>query len=105
MIVEMNVIVDHLVAVELQLLSDFLFLLHGKSDGFQHKIHTLTCSYFVRDNTIVKQIPDYRQIKNSLTCVDIRNARDPFVVRLIGLKLFVQQVFVFVKLLPPLSWT
>jgi len=92
-----------LVAVELQLRSDFLFPLHSKADGIQHQVGTLTCSRFVGNDAVVKQIPNHRQIKNSLAGMDVRDIRDPFVVGSFGLKLSVQQILIFMKLLSHLS--
>ena len=92
-----------MVAVELQLRSDFLLLLHGKSDGVQYEIDRLCCSCFIRNNAIVEQIPNYREVKNTLTGMDVGDIRDSFVVWPVSLKLSVQQVFVLVKLLSHLS--
>ena len=79
-----------MVAVELQLRSDLLFLLHGKSDGVQHKIYTLICSGFICNNAIIEQIPDHRQIEHTLPGMDIGDIRDLLVVGAVCLKLSVQ---------------
>ena len=91
-----------MVAVELQLRSDFLFLPHRKPDGVQYKIACLCSSCLVGNNTVVKQISNDRQIKHALTGVNVRDVRDPLVIGAISLKFSVQQVFVFVNLLPHL---
>ena len=70
-------VLTSLVAVELQLRSDFLFFLHSKTDDVQYKINRLCCTCFVSNNAVVKQIPDHRQIKNALPGMNVRNIRDP----------------------------
>ena len=92
-----------MVAVELQLRSDFLFLLHRKSDGVQYKIDCLCGPRLVGNDTVVKQIPNDRQVKHALTGADIGDVRDPLMIGAISLKFSVQQVFILVKLLPHLS--
>ena len=91
--------------MELHLRSDFLFLLHGKTDGIQYEIHTLTCSCFARNHAVVKQIPNHGQIEYTLSGMDEGNIRDPFVVGSVRLKVSVQSIFVFVKLLAHLPHT
>ncbi len=92
-----------MVAVELQLRSDFLFLLHGKPDSVQHEVGRLCCSCFVCNDAVVKQIPNHRQIEHTLFGVDIRDICDLFMVWSICLKLSVQQILVFMELLTHLS--
>lgn len=48
---------------------------------------------------IVIEIPDHRQIEDTLAGVDIRNVRDPLSVRLICTEVSVEQILIFVGLL------
>ena len=62
-----NVVLKALVAVELQLCSDPLFLFpHGKSNGVQHQIHRLLCSGLISHDAVVIEIPDNGQIQYTL---------------------------------------
>ena len=61
-----------LVAVELQLRSDSLFLLlHGQADGVQNQIYRLLCSGFVSDNGIVIEIPDHGQAQYGVDIISL----------------------------------
>ncbi|MDY3014072.1 MAG: hypothetical protein SOR61_02550, partial [Evtepia sp.] len=89
-----------LVAVELQLRSDSLFLLlHGQADGVQNQIYRLLCSGFVSDNGIVIEIPDYGQVQYALFGVNVENVCYPFAVGSVCVKLPIEQIFVLVNLL------
>ena len=70
-----------LVAVELQLRSDPLFLtLHGQANGVQNQIDCLLCCSFVSYDAVVVEVPDHRQVQYALIGVDIRDVRYPFVL-------------------------
>ncbi len=73
-----------MVAVELQLRSDFLFLLlHCQTNGVQNQIHRLFRSSFVGHNAVVIEIPDYGQVQHALFGVDIKDV--PVTHLLLGL--------------------
>ena len=92
-----------LVAVELQLCNDSLFLtLHGQANGVQNQTHCLFCSSLVSHNAVVVEIPDHRQIQYTLFGVNVGDACHPFAVGLIRVKVSAQQILVVVYLLPHL---
>ena len=99
----MRGVLTPLVAVEKQLRSDFLFSLQSKTNGVQHKIHRLVCAGFICNNTVIEQIPDHRETEDTLTCVDIGNIRNLLTGWFVCLKRPVEQILIFVKLLPHLS--
>ena len=79
------------VAVELQLHSDFLFLLlHCQTNGVQNQIHRLFRSGFVGHNAIVIEIPNHGQVQHALPGVNVRDVRYPFAVWLACVKVHVQ---------------
>lgn len=90
-----------LVAVELQLPGDFLFL-YSKSNGIQHQIDCLRSGGFVSHNTVVVQIPDHGKVQDSLLGVDVGDICDPFTVGPFCAEFSVQQIFILVHLLPQL---
>ena len=93
-----------LVAVELQLRSDSLFLLfHCQPNRIQHKIHRLVCCCFIRHNAVVIQITDHGQIQYALFGMNIRNVCYPFCIGIVCAKLTVKQVGVLVLLLSQLD--
>lgn len=92
-----------LVAVELQLRSDPLFLLlHSQMNGVQNQIHRLLGASLVGHNSVVIKVPDHRQVQYALVGVDVGYICYPFAVELVGMKFSVQQIFVPVNLLPQL---
>ena len=90
-----------LVAVEVQLPGDFLFL-YSKSNGVQYQIDRLGCSRFVSYNTVVEQIPDHGKIQDSLFGVDVGDICDPFTVGAFCVEFSIQQIFILVYLLTQL---
>ena len=100
----MRGILKPLVAVELQLCGDLLlFFADCQPDGVQDQIHCLLCPSLVSHNAVVVEVTDHRQVQHSLFGMDIRNVRDPFTVRLVCVKLSIQQILILVELLPHLS--
>ena len=96
----MRGILKALVAVELQLRSDSLFLfLHRQPDRIQHKIDRLSGRCLVSYNAVVIQIPDYGQIQYTLLRMDVGDVRDPFCIRPVCPELSVQQILVLMYLL------
>ena len=92
-----------LVAVELQLCGDLLFFsFHGQTNGVQHQIHRLCRSCFLSRNAVIIEVPDHGQVQYALLGVDVGDVCYPFAVRLVRMKLPVQQIFVLVYLLPHL---
>ena len=92
-----------LVAVEVQLRSDSLFLLlHSQTDGVQNQIHRLLGASLVGDDAVVIEIPDHGQIQHALLGVDIGDVSHPFAVGLVRMELPVQQILVLMELLPRL---
>ena len=88
-------------AVELQLCSAPLFLFtHRQTNGIQYQIDCLLCIGLVGNDTVIIKIPDHGKIQHALLCVEVRNICYPFAVRSVRVKLTVQQVFVFMYLLP-----
>ena len=82
-----------LVAVELQLRSDSLFLLlHCQPDRIQNKIDCLPGGRVVGHNAVVVQITDHGQMQYTFLGVDIRNICDPFAVRSVSMELPFQQI-------------
>ena len=76
-----DVVLKALVAVELQLCSDPLFLFpHGEPNGVQHQIHRLLCPGLVSHDAVVVEVTDHRQVQHTLLGVDVRDVRDPFAV-------------------------
>ena len=69
---EVSGVLKPLVAVELQLRSDFLFLrFHCQTNRIQYEIYGLLCAGFVSNNTVIVQITDHRQIQHTFRGVDI----------------------------------
>ena len=100
----MRGILKALVAVELQLRSDSLFLfLHRQPDRVQYKIDRLSGRCLISYNAIVIQIPDYGQIQYTLLRMDVGNVRDPFRIRPVCPELSVQQILVLMYLLSKVS--
>lgn len=96
----MRGILKALVAVELQLRSDSLFLFfHRQPDRIQHKIDRLSGRCLVSYNAVVIQIPDYGQIQYTLLRMDVGDVRDPFCIRPVCPELSVQQILVLMYLL------
>ena len=89
-----------LVAVELQLRSDSLFLfLHCQSDRVQDKVDCLLCSCLVGYDAVVIKISDHGQVQHTFLGVDIGNIRDPFGIWSICPKLPIQQILLLMHLL------
>ena len=89
-----------LVAVELQLRSDFLSLfLHGQPDRVQDEVYRLLCGSLVGHDAVVVQIPDHGQIQHALFGVDVGNIRNPLAVRSVSPELPFQQIVVLMYLL------
>ena len=96
----MRGILKALVAVELQLRSDSLFLfLHRQPDRIQYKIDRLSGRCPVSCNAIVIQIPNHGQIQYTLFRMDVGDVRDPFHIRPVCLELSVQQILILMYLL------
>ena len=77
----MGYVLKALVAVELQLRSDTLFLLlHGQTNGAQNQIHRLLGSGFVGNDAVIIEIPDHGQVRYALLGVDLGDVRCPFAV-------------------------
>ena len=74
-----------------------------RKDAVQDQIHCLLCPSLVSHNAVVVEVTDHRQVQHSLFGMDIRNVRDPFTVRLVCVKLSIQQILILVELLPHLS--
>ena len=92
-----------LVAVELQLCGDLLlFSAYCKTDGIQHEVHRLLCSSLVDHNAVVVQIPDHGQVQLTLLCLNVGDIGHPFAVRCFGMKISVDNISVFMQLLPHL---
>ena len=90
-----------LVAVELQLPSDFLFL-YSKANGIQHQVDCLRSCSFVGHDTVVVQIPDHGKVQDSLLGVDVGDICDPFTVGSFCVEFSVEQIFILVYLLSQL---
>ena len=89
-----------LVAVELQLRSDPLFLLlHSQADGVQNQIHRLFGTSLVGDDAVVIEIPDHGQLQYALLGVNVGDVGHPFAVRAVRMELPVQQILILVELL------
>ena len=89
--------------MELQLRSGPLFcLLHGQTNGVQHQVHRLPGAGFVHHNAVVIEVPDHGQLQYAMLGVDVGDVCYPFAVRLVRMKLPIQQIFVHVYLLPHL---
>ena len=96
----MRGILKALVAVELQLRSDSLFLpLHGQANGVPHQVYCLSGRCLVSYNAVVIQIPDYGQIQYTLLRMDVGDVCDPFCIRPVCPELSVQQILVLMYLL------
>ena len=92
-----------MVAVELQLRSDPLFLLfHCLMNGIQNQIHCLLGSSLVGDDAVVIEVPDYGKVQHTLLGVDVGDVCYPFAVGFVRMELPVQQILVLVYLLPHL---
>ena len=80
---------------------------HRKMNGFQYKIDCLAGISLVSNNASVIQVTNHGQIENSFFGLNIRNIRDPLLVRIVSVKLTVQQIvvsmFIIAHLLPLLS--
>ena len=88
-----------LVAVELQLRSDFLSLvLHSQPDRVQDEVHCLLCSGLVGHDAVVIQIQDHGQVQYTLFGVDVGNICDPLAVWSVSPELPLQQIFVLMYL-------
>jgi len=89
-----------LVAVELQLRSDSLFLLlHCQPNRVQDKINRLLRGCLVGHDTVVIQIPDHRQIQYTFLGLYIGNICNPFAVGTACVKLPFQQILISMYLL------
>ena len=66
----MRCVLKALVTVELQLCGD-LFLSLSRLDCFQNKLYILSCTCFVGNNTVIKQIPNDGKIQYALLSVYI----------------------------------
>ena len=98
--VRLRGILKPLVAVELQLRSECLFLLlHGQPDGIQDQICRLPCTSLVSHDAVVVEVTDYGQLQHTLPGMDVRDVHDPFAVRPVCMKLSAQQIFILVNLL------
>ncbi len=87
----MRGVLKALVAVELQLRSDCLFLAHrSQVDGTQHQIHRLLGSSLVSYDAVVVEVTDHGQIQHTLLGLDIRNIGYPFAVGSVCVKLPVE---------------
>ncbi len=96
-------VLKSLVAVELQLRSDRLFLLlHRQTNGVQDQIHRLLSSGLISHDAVVIEIPDHGQIQDTLLGVDVRDVRYPLVIGPVRVKVSVQQILIPVDLLPHL---
>ena len=73
---------------------------HRQTNGIQYQIDCLLCAGLVGNDTVIIKIPDHGKIQHALLCVEARNICYPFAVRSVRVKLTVQQVFVFMYLLP-----
>ena len=72
----MGCVLKALVAVELQLRSDRLFLpLHGQTNSVQNQIHRLLSSGLVSHDAVVIEIPDHGQVQYALLGVDVGDVR------------------------------
>ena len=90
--------------MEVQLCSGPLFSpAHSQPNGVQHQIHCLLCPGLVGHDAVVIEIPDHGQIQYALLCMDVGNIRYPFAVGPVRIELAVQQVFVFMYLLPQID--
>ena len=99
----MACILKPLVAVEVELPGDPLFLLpHSQTNGVQHQVHSLAGGRFVGDDAVVIEVPDHGQIQYALLGMDVGDVRYPFAVGPVRMKLPVQKIFVLVYLLPHL---
>ena len=95
----MRGILKALVAVELQLRSDSLFLVfHRQPDRIQYKIDRLFGCCLVSYNAIVIQIPDDRQIQYPLLRMDVGDVRNLFRIRPVCPELSVQQILVLIPI-------
>lgn len=82
-----------MVAVELQLRRDSIFLLlHGQADGVQNQIYRLLCFGFVSDNGVVIESPDHGQVQYALFGVNVENVCCPFAVGSVCGKLPIEQI-------------
>jgi len=88
-----------LVAVEVQLCSDFLFL-HSIFNSIKDKVNRLLCPGLVCDNTIIIEISDHGQIQDTLASMDVGYIRNPFCIWFICLEIAIEQIFKFMYLLP-----
>lgn len=85
-----------LVAVEVLLRSGLLlFSVHCLEDDVQHQIHALLCSRLVGHDAVVIQIPDHGQVQFALSGMDIGDIGHPFAVRHFGMKISVEEIFIF----------
>ena len=86
-----------LVAVELQLRGDLLlFVAYCLADGVQYQIHSLLRTSLVGYTTIVVQVPDHEKIQYTPFGLDIGDVGHLFAVRCFGMKVPVEQIFIFV---------
>ena len=94
-------VLEPLVAVELQLCGNLLFLiLHRRANGIQHQIYGLPGGCPVSNNAVVIQVSDYREIQRTFHSLDIRDICYPFFVWTVSLELAVQQIPILMYLLP-----
>ena len=72
--------------------------MQNQTDGVQHSINRLFRTGLAGDDAVVIEIPDHRQKEHTLSGLDIRNDCHPFAVRLLCVKLVVQEVFILMYL-------
>jgi hypothetical protein len=79
--------------VELQLCSDrFLFL--RRPDGGQNEIYVLLRAGSVRNDAVVVQIANHGKVQYTLSRFDVRNIRNPLLVRPIRMEIPIQKIWV-----------
>ena len=78
-------------AVKVQFPSDPFFLNRG-ADGVQHKADRLPGTGLIGGNTVVIQIPADGEIEKALSCWNIGDISDPFLVGSVGIKVFFKRL-------------
>ena len=82
--------------MELQLCSDLL-IPPGSTNSVKDKIDRLFCSSLVSNNTVVIEVSDHREVKESLTGTNVRNVCYPLLVGTLCCEVAVEKIGITVK--------
>lgn len=74
----------------------------AQTDGVQDQIHRLVDPGFVGHDAVVKEVPDHGQVQHTLPNLNVGDVRHPLAVGHVRMEFSVEQILVFVYLLPHL---